>query len=38
LKEYDENHFLIKEEKMADERVKFILKDKKTGKISQIIQ
>ena len=38
LKEYDENYFLIKEEKMADERVKFILKDKKTGKISQIIQ
>jgi len=38
LKAYDENHFLIKEEKMADERIKFILKDKKTGKISQIIQ
>ena len=38
LKEYDEEHFLIKEEKMADEKVKIILKDKKTGKISQVIQ
>ena len=38
LKDYDEEHFLIKEEKMADEKVKVILKDKKTGKISQIIQ
>jgi predicted dehydrogenase len=38
FKDYDEQHFLIKEEKMADEKVKIILKDKKTGKISQIIQ
>ena len=38
FKDYDEDHFLIKEEKMADEKVKIILKDKKTGKISQIIQ
>jgi hypothetical protein len=38
LKDYDEDHFLIKEEKMADEKVKVILKDKKTGKISQVIQ
>jgi predicted dehydrogenase len=38
LKDYDDEHFLIKEEKMADEKVKIILKDKKTGKISQIIQ
>jgi predicted dehydrogenase len=38
FKDYDEGHFLIKEEKMADEKVKVILKDKKTGKISQIIQ
>jgi predicted dehydrogenase len=38
LKDYDEKHFLIKEEKMADEKVKIILKDKTTGKISQIIQ
>ena len=38
LKDYDEQHYLIKEEKMADEKVKVILKDKKTGKISQIIQ
>jgi predicted dehydrogenase len=38
LKDYDEQHFLIKEEKMADEKVKIILQDKKTGKISQIIK
>jgi predicted dehydrogenase len=38
LKDYDEGHFLIKEEKMADQKLKIILKDKKTGKISQIIQ
>jgi hypothetical protein len=37
FKDYDEEHFLIKEEKMADEKVKIILKDKKTGRISQII-
>jgi len=38
LKDYDEQHFLIKEEKMADEKVKIILQDKKTSKISQIIK
>jgi len=38
FKDYDADHFLIKEEKMADEKVKVILKDKKTGRISQIIQ
>src|SRR5215213_3800198 len=38
FKDYDQDYFLIKEEKMADEKVKVILKDKKTGKISQIIQ
>ncbi len=38
LRDYDDEHFLIKEEKMADEKVKIILKNKKTGKISQIIQ
>ncbi len=38
LKNYDEEHFLIKEEKMPDGQLKVILKDKKTGKISQVIQ
>jgi hypothetical protein len=38
LKEYDETHFLIKEEKMPDGKLKVILKDKQTGKISQVIQ
>ncbi len=32
------NIYLIKEEKMPDGKLKIILKDKKTGKISQIIQ
>lgn len=35
LKDYDPQHFLIKEEKMADGRLKIILKDKNNGKISQ---
>jgi hypothetical protein len=38
LKDYDEGHFLIKEEKMPDGRLKVILKDKQSGKISQIMQ
>jgi hypothetical protein len=38
LKEYDKQHFLIKEEKMPDGKLKVILKDKQTGKISQVIQ
>jgi predicted dehydrogenase len=38
LKDYDEQHFLIKEEKMPDGKLKAILKDKQTGKISQVIQ
>jgi predicted dehydrogenase len=38
LKDYDEGHFLIKEEKMPDGKRKVILKDKTTGKISQVIQ
>ena len=36
LKEYDQQHFLIKEEKMPDGRLKVILKDKVTNKISQV--
>jgi predicted dehydrogenase len=35
LKEYDQQHLLIKEEKMPDGRLKIILKDKNSGKISQ---
>ena len=38
LKDYDEQHFLIKEEKTPDGKLKIILKDKQTGKFSQIIQ
>jgi predicted dehydrogenase len=38
LKDYDPQHFLIKEEKMADGRLKIILKDKNNGKISQRIK
>lgn len=38
LKDFDAQHFLIKEEKMPDGQLKIILKDKKTGKISQLIQ
>jgi hypothetical protein len=38
LRDYDEGHFLIKEEKMPDGKLKVILKDKQTGKISQVIQ
>ena len=37
-REYDDQHFLIKEEKMPDGRTKLILKDKETGKISQKVQ
>lgn len=37
LKEYDKGHFLIKEEKMPDGKRKVILKDKKTGSITQVI-
>jgi predicted dehydrogenase len=38
LKDYDEEHFLIKEEKMPDGSLKIILKHKKTGEISQVIE
>lgn len=34
--EYDENHYFIKEEKMPDGKKKLILKDKKTGQITQV--
>ncbi len=35
LKEYDEDHYLIKEERLPDGTVKLILKEKETGKIIQ---
>jgi predicted dehydrogenase len=35
LREYDDQHYLIKEEKMPDGRVKFILKEKVGGKVVQ---
>jgi len=38
LKDYDETHFLIKEEKMPNGNLKIILKDKTTGAISQLIK
>ncbi len=37
MKDYDANHFLIKEETMPDGTRKVILKDKGTGEISQVI-
>ena len=38
LKQYDDNHLIIKEERMPDGKLKIILKNKETGKISQIIK
>ncbi len=38
LKDFDDKHFLIKEEKTPDGLTKSIVKDKKTGKISQIVR
>jgi predicted dehydrogenase len=35
FKEYDQDHFFVKEEKMPDGTVKLILKDKRTGQIIQ---
>jgi hypothetical protein len=35
LRDYDDQHYLIKEEKMPDGRVKFILKEKTGGKVVQ---
>ena len=35
LKEFDDHHYLIKEEKIPDGTVKLILKEKSTGKIIQ---
>jgi predicted dehydrogenase len=38
LKEYDQEHYLIKEEKIPDGTVKVILKEKSSGRIIQKIQ
>ena len=38
LEDYDDDHFLIKEERMPDGKLKIILKDKVTGAISQVIK
>ncbi len=35
LRDYDDSHYLIKEEKMADGRVKVILKEKSSGQVVQ---
>ena len=37
MKDYDEKHFLVKEEKMPDGKTKLILKEKVGGKIIQKI-
>jgi len=36
IREYDKDHIFVKEERMPDGRIKIILKNKKTGKISQV--
>ena len=38
IQDFDNNHFLVKEETMPDGTVKLILKNKKTGKITQTIK
>ena len=38
LKEYDAQHFLIKEEVMPNGATKLILKDKTSGEVSQIVR
>jgi predicted dehydrogenase len=38
LQDYDADHYIIKEELMPDGKLKVILKDKKTGKISSVIK
>jgi predicted dehydrogenase len=36
IREYDKDHLFVKEERMPDGRIKIILKNKKTGKITQL--
>jgi hypothetical protein len=38
MADYDDEHFLVKQEKMPDGSTKFILKEKASGKIVQKIQ
>jgi hypothetical protein len=38
IREYDRDHIFVKEERMPDGNIKIILKDKKTGKISQTVK
>jgi hypothetical protein len=38
LQDHDENYLLVREETMPDGSVKLILKNKKTGEISQTIR
>ncbi|GIV67002.1 MAG: Gfo/Idh/MocA family oxidoreductase [Chloroflexota bacterium] len=38
LRDYDEEHYLIKEERMPNGNLKVILKNKKTGAITQVIR
>ena len=38
IREYDKDYLFVKEERMPDGRIKIILKDRKTGKISQTIK
>ncbi len=38
LKDYDEEHYLIKEERMPNGNLKVILKNKQSGEISQVIK
>lgn len=38
LTSFDDNHYLVKEERMPDGSVKLILKDKKTGAITQRVK
>lgn len=38
VRDFDKDHIFVKEETMPDGKVKIILKNKKTGKISQIIK
>jgi len=38
LRNYDDAHYLIKEEKMPDGRMKFILKEKAGGKVVQKVE
>ena len=38
LRDFDADHFLIKEERMTDGSTKLILRHKHTGKVSQRVQ